>query len=371
VSDYLTNLALRAAGVLGVASPEMAAAPGSEVPEPGLGFDESVHEEATARAHPASHEDRQQPDTRRPLVPERTGLAPQSAVLGGPSEAHVSPRQAPTTPGGIRDVHTEHHEIVREAAPTPTVEVHEIIREKEIVRETLIERELNIDTLPPPARVVPRPADAPLTPRGADVEAGSSVVPDVVIAVPLPAPPPTVFPAPPADIAPALRTERADGLTPEPPPEERRQPRPHRPEKTVSPARVTEPSVMVTAKPLSPARVTAPPLVTTRPPSAAIDVPVQSTAAESLVPNTEPPVVQDREPVLRPTPPNDSPVARPAERVTAPPGKAVEVTIGSIEIRTAAPSPPSKTPEPAPSHEPLEGFDAYRSVRRYSAWFRE
>ena len=52
--------------------------------------------------------------------------------------------------------------------------------------------------------------------------------------------------------------------------------------------------------------------------------------------------------------------------------KTVEVKIGSIEIRAAAPPPPPKTPEPA-THpgKPTEGFEAYRGVRQYSAWFRE
>src|SRR5688572_3664252 len=145
VSDFLTNLALRAAGVLSVASPEIPAAPWSEPAEAGLEVKESVEEEPTPRS-PAteSREDGSRSDTRQPSAGERADVRPPSEIRGGPQKAEVPLRPAPAAPERIREVQTEHHEIVREAAPAPTIEVHETIREKEIVRETLVQRELNV-----------------------------------------------------------------------------------------------------------------------------------------------------------------------------------------------------------------------------------
>jgi hypothetical protein len=359
VSDFLTNLALRAAGVLSVASPEIPAAPWSEPAEAGLEVKESVEEEPTPRS-PAteSREDGRRPDPRQPSPGERADVRPPSEIRGGPQKAEVPLRPAPAAPERIREVQTEHHEIVREAAPAPTIEVHETIREKEIVRETLVQRELNVEAPPPPAKIDARPTAVPNTPRGVYVEPLSSdIVREVSMQVPAP-PPPTLAPALPGEIAPtSRRTEGVTALKPQPPPpgeDWKTVPRPL--ENTVPPARVTPPPAPATPKrPLS-----------------EFHVPVKTAPAEPLLPRTGPPVVTPDEPVLRPAPLPDAPAALSADRTTVPAReKAVEVTIGSIEIRTAAPSPQPKPPEPAPSNEPLEGFDAYRSVRRYSAWFRE
>jgi len=375
VTDFLTNLALRAAGVTAVARPERSAPPSSETPELRLGLKESAQEEVTPRAVPTpSREDGRRPDTRPPAAPERADLAPQVAVPERPENGQAPLRPVPAALERIREVQTEHHEIVREAAPAPPIEVHETIREKEIVRETLVERELHVEAPPPPPRVLDRPAAVPGTTRGLEVEPVSEeVVRDVVKNTPVAARPPTLSPAPRAHIAPApTRTERVSELAPEPPSGRDREMLPHERSDTVPPARVTAPPKPLTATPPSTAPVTAlPALVTANPASHEFQVPVKTAPLQPRLAKIEPPVVTAKEPVLRPAPLPDAPGTFSAERLTAPRQKAVEVTIGSIEIRTAVPSPQPKTPEPARPHEPIEGFDGYKSVRRYSAWFRE
>lgn len=359
MSDFLINLALRAAGVLRVASPEIPLAPWSEPPDPGLGLTELVQEEVAPRSPPpASHEGGTLP-ARPPLpVPERADVSAQPPIPGGQQKAHAPLRPAPPAPERIREVRTEHHEVVREAAPVPPIEVHETIREKEIVRERLVEREVNAEAPPPRPRIVAIPAAVPTTPRSLDVEPGSNeVVREVVLKAPVPMPQPTLSPAPPAEIVPTpRRTERVTELKPEELPGAFGKTLPRQRESPTPLAQVSPRPAVTVAKTAS----------------AEVHVPTKTASAKPLTPTEQTFVVTPREPVLRPALLPDAPWGPSADRTKAPAReKAVEVKIGSIEIRTAAPSPQPRTPEPASSSEPLEGFEAYRSVRRYSAWSRE
>jgi hypothetical protein len=360
VSDFLTNLALRAAGVVTVASPEIPPAPWSGPPDPAGGLEELVQEEV-APLSPSTEprEDHTPPGRPRLREAERVEVAAPTPI---PDErkAQPHPRPAPTVPERIREVQTEHHGVVRESADVRPIEVHETIREKEIVREKVVERELSAEAPPPKPRIVSIPPAVPATPRRHDVEPVSNeVTREVVVKTPVPMPQPALLPAPPEEIVlPPRRTEPVAELTPQKPPAED--------VKTLLRPRESTPPAARVAPP--------PPAVTVAAKTAAAEfrVPTKPAAAKPLAPSAQTPGVTPEEPVLRPAPLPEPVLGSSAER-TKPPAreKAVEVRIGSIEIRTAAPVPQPKSPEPVSSREPLEGFEAYRSLRRYSAWFRE
>jgi hypothetical protein len=77
-------------------------------------------------------------------------------------------------------------------------------------------------------------------------------------------------------------------------------------------------------------------------------------------------------PFLRPSPPAAVTPTPPVTAMKQPKqDRDVEVRIGTIEIRATVPSPAPPLSEPAPVlGDPAEGLESYRSLRRYSSWFR-
>ncbi len=348
MSNFLINLALRAAGVPNVASPDVSSLSWGEMPDPGLEIKELTQEETAP--HPqvkASPQDMPPPDP-RPMASERGDVAPQSATPASQPYANAPQPQPQVTPEQVREIQTEHHEIIREIAPAPPVEVREIIREREIVREKLVEREVRAEAPQPEERsiIVPNPI-AP-TPPILDLEPVSNeVIREVILQPSVQTPLPIITPSP-EITTPPRRSESVAELRPEEPRREDRKTSPQPRELTVPPARpAPQPEAMMNVAPQS-------------------HTPTKE--AHGLTPN---------ESVLRPAP-LDAPQipsadeAKMSGRDKTARDKAIEVKIGSIEIRAAAPPPQTRAPEPAaPPGEAIEGFEAYRSVRRYSAWFRE
>ena len=349
MSNFLINLALRAAGVPNVASPDVSSLSWGEMPDPGLEIKELTQEETAPYPQVKASPQDMPPPEPRPMASERGDVAPQSAT----PTIHAPPPQPQVTPKQVREIQTEHHEIIREIAPSPPVEVREIIHEREIVREKLVEREVRAEAPQPEERsiivpnpIVPNPI-AP-TPPILDLEPVSNeVIREVVVQPSVQTPLPIITPSP-ETTTPPRKSESVAELQPEELRREDRKSSPQLRELRTPPARpAPQPEAMMNVAP------------------------------QSHTPTKEAPAVTPNESVLRPAP-LDAPQipstdeAKMSGRDKTARDKTIEVKIGSIEIRAAAPSPQARTPEPAtPPGEAIEGFEAYRSVRRYSAWFRE
>jgi hypothetical protein len=359
VSDFLINLALRAAGGLAVAAPERPVA-WHEPQEPGLIAEQALQVEAARPAEtaaPPSRERSASPAAATSPAPAPEPLEPHPAK---PVEriAQPIPRPPSSTPERVTEIRTEHHDVVRE--PTaPPIEVRETIREtqKEIVRETLIEREVKGER-PLPAPVVVHAPQPPAVVRPAELERSSKeIVHDVVLNTPTPlrpGAPPSAEPRGP--LLEPRKPERVTQVAARPPLSDARPP---------SPLAVDRPA---------PSRPALPSAATTPPPDAPAELRVaaQPTAPRPPAVTTPSSAATPKEPMLRPSPPPAIPIVPAAEGVrTSSREHPVEVRIGAIEIRTPAPPAPPRASEPAPRREPIEGFERYRSVRRYSAWFRE
>jgi len=349
MSDFLVNLALRAAGVPAAASLKISA-PWNE-PQP-FRSDTPAMEE-TSQEQPALNpmiapQDARHLTTHPPTaLTERTQVAPRATETEAAPASPPAFHPVPSVPEQIREIQTEHREIVREAALVPPLEVRETVREREIVREKVVEREVRAEAPPLNERpVVVPPAIQPPIVAPHDAEPTlRELIREVVVEKPTPSPPAMLAPAAPPEVRPPLRKNEAER---EPVPEmaqEKERSVPTKPRKN-------------DALELHPAKPSALPLPATP-------------AQKSSVVQEERPVPPAVPPVLRPAP--LPPVANASEAApTQKSEKQVEVKIGTIEIRAAAPPPAPQAPEPvAARNQPVEGFDDYRAVRQYAAWFRE
>jgi hypothetical protein len=367
MSDFLVNLALRAAGIPTVVSVEVPAswneAPGLTPETPEI---EEIDQERLARKPIASlRDDRRSYDAPQAPPPERMGVAPLAAnPLATDTEAKPAPPPAihpdPSAPERIREIQAERREIVSEASPIPPIEIRETIREREIVREKVVEREARVET--PHTKEKPIDAHPAIesfaAPKPDSEPALRDMIREVIIEKPPHAQPQAPKPATQTPISPKTRKSEAGR---EPAIEtslvvER-----------IAPPRPQEIAAMTTpagkqAEPAPPA----PPAMQSRPAPPANPILRSETVREA--PRVSPTLL----PAPQPAPAPESPVAgAPEASKPRKPEKSVEVKIGSIEIRAAAPPPAPAPPEPhaAPS-QPVEGFEAYRSMRQYSAWFR-
>jgi hypothetical protein len=226
----------------------------------------------------------------------------------------------------------------------PLVEVRETIHERETVLEKVVEREVR----PEPPRSVDKAATPahPAAPEAPKVEvhpARPQVLREVVHEVAA-GPPPEK----------KLATARPRDATA--PPEETAAGKP-RPEERPSPA--------ITPAPLEERAAKAAPVLRHIEPERPRPNQVKPAIAPKEIPATH-----ATGPHLHPAPAREPPHA--AVEKLQKRGPAVEVRIGTLEIRASAPAPPPSAPGPVAAAEaPLEDFAAYRSVRRYSAWFRE
>lgn len=353
MSDFLINLALRAAGVAGIASPEIPASPLSELGDSSLKIPELVREEVASQPRAiTSTEETELPVNQRPSATHRSDVSLPPQIPLEQHRAQIPLLKAQSPPERVREVLTDHREIVREAAPPTPSEVRESIREKEITREKTVEREVRIEALRPPERLAtPQPSVPPTITRPEQAPIVNEIIREVVVQEPPTTQvPPRLYPGPIAAIvAPPQRPEPIAEIRPEQgPPQDRKI--------------AFQPRVMNVA-PARPAP--RPDAIVARPSASNLRTPQQESNAG--------PAAAD--PVLRPAPQPEVPLTRSvAEAKGAAREKTVEVKIGSIEIRSSAPPPAplAQAPEPAAGRvEAVEGFDAYRSVRRYSTWFRE
>src|SRR5687767_1664148 len=188
------------------------------MPDPGLEINELAQEETAPRPQVKAPPQDMPPHGPRPMAPERADFAQQSAIPSSQQQQAKAPPPRPqVTPDQVREIQTEHHEIIREIAPAPPVEVREIIREREIVREKLVEREVRAEALQPEERTVIVPAPVQPTPHIPDPEPVSNeVIREVVLQPSVQTPLPTITPAP-KITPPQRKSESVAELKPEEP----------------------------------------------------------------------------------------------------------------------------------------------------------
>jgi len=368
MSDFLVNLALRAAGIptaagLGVTAPRKEPAGftpiDADLKEIELGS-------YAPKAIASPREDRGLDEYRQASAPERTGAAP---LVTDPPATNAEAKPAPPPsihldspiPERILEIPTEGREIVSEVSTIAPIEVRETVREREIVREKVVEREARIEAPHSKEKTIEvHPAIEPVeTPKPGPGPALRDMIREVVVEKPPQFQPPAPRLTPQTPISPtASKSEAGWGPMQEAAREEERSvpPRPREITALTTPSgKHAEPPPTPTPILISETEGAKPRVSPTLPPA-----PRQAQAQESPAP------------APRPAPEPELPLSNTSDASKTPkPERSVEVKIGSIEIRAAAPLPAPVAPEPpaAPS-QPVEGFEAYRSVRQYSAWFR-
>lgn len=351
MSDFLVNLALRAAGIPTVASLEVTA-PWNEP----LGLtpitadlEEVVEERPAPKPIASLRDDRGLDEHPQASSPERMDVAPLAA------DSEVKPAAPPAihldspVPERIREIPTERREIVREASTITPIEVRETVREREIVRERVVEREARVEAPHPKEKLIEiHPAIESLEAPKPDSEpALRDMIREVIVEKPPQLQPPAPRLATQTPISPTTRKSESGR---EPTLEAARQ------EERSAPPRPRE--IATQATPLGKQQAEPAPPAT----------PTLKSETDGAKPHVSPTLL----PGLRPAPAPESPIADTSDASkTRKPERSVEVKIGSIEIRAAAPPPALGAPEaPETPSQPVEGFEAYRSVRQYSAWFR-
>jgi hypothetical protein len=355
VSEFLTNLALRSAGM-----------PAIVAPDPGIVWTDAPG----LSAGDAESELEVEPQTRQPepqpVIEPPSRRILQSSALDVGVEPRVPanlPPFPPTEPFALPEVTSVEREVTsarteiprRRTEPVPAIEIREVVRQTEVLRETVIERppstpesaETN-PSKPEPPRVSPAP------PGPSRVEPREVISATTARAAPVASPPVPVMPS--REVAPIRLGEAA--------------PRARLPEifspssKSSSVVRPPDQNRGGEVSPI-PDRQT----VATESPS-----PVQRQSPSREVQRAEPPEVPPPTPRLSPAPPVPSlPLINDPPRRPPPADQRVEVTIGTIEFRAppaATAAPVAEGPAPVTA-DPADGLDSYRALRRYTAWFRE
>jgi hypothetical protein len=366
MSDFLVNLALRGAGIptaagLGVTAPRKEPAGFTPID---ADLEEIELESYAPKAIASPREDRGLDEYRHVSAPERTDATP--LVTDPPAtNAEAKPAQPRSIhldsaiPERIREIPAERREIVREVSTIAPIEVHETVREREIVREKVVEREARIEAPNLKERTIEvHHAIEPVeTPKPGSEPALRDMIREVVVEKPPQSQPPATKTALQTPIS--LTASKSDAGESDAGREPTREAA--REEERGVPPRPREIASLA-----APLREQAEPA-----PEPIPNLKSETDVAKPHVSPTLPPATLPA-PAPRPAPAPESPVAEKSDASKIrKPERSVEVKIGSIEIRTAAPPPVPVAPEPpaAPS-QPEEGFEAYRSLRQYSPWFR-
>jgi hypothetical protein len=370
MSDFLVNLALRAAGIPTAAGPGVTA-PRKEPAEftpIDADLEEIEMESYAPKAIASPREDGGLDEYRQASASERTGAAP--LVTDHPAtNAEAKPAPPPSIhldspiPERIREIPTERREIVREVSTIAPIEVRETVREREIVREKVVEREARIEAPHPKEKTIEvHPAIEPVETLKPDPgPALRDMIREVVVEKPPQFQPPAPRLTPQTPISSTASKSEAGR------------------EPMIEAALEEERSVP--PRPREITALTTPSGKHAEPPPTPTPTPILISETDGAKPRVSPTLspaprqAQAQESPAqapRPAPEPELPLANTSGASKTPkPERSVEVKIGSIEIRAAAPLPAPVAPEPpaAPS-QPVEGFEAYRSVRQYSAWFR-